>query len=166
MTTRFDDLGQISTATDGTLSLRFARRLAHPPQRVWSALTEAEQIGRWFMPGMLEPHVGGRVKFESEEEGGTLGEVTVWDPPRQLEYSWLRGGGDGPRSVVRWRLDPDGEGTVLTLEHRGVDRAVASGYGAGWHDFLDRLSRHLAGDDAVNWTGHYAELAERYRALT
>jgi len=28
MTTRFDDLGQILTATDGTLSLRFARRLA------------------------------------------------------------------------------------------------------------------------------------------
>lgn len=166
MQTRYDELGEISTADDGTLTLRFSRRLVDPPQRVWAALTEAEQIGRWFMPGTLEPRAGGRVNFESEEEGGTVGEVTVWDPPGDLEYSWMRAGGAGPRSIVRWCLEPNAEGTVLTLEHRGVDRTSASGYGAGWHDFLDRLPRHLAGEDAVNWAGHHDELVDRYRALT
>lgn len=68
----------------------------------------------------------------------------------------------GVRSGVR----SDGEGTLLTLEHRGVDREFASGYGAGWHDFLDRLPRHPAGQDAVNWTGHHDELLDAYRALT
>jgi len=33
-------LGEISTAPDGTLTLRFERRLAHPPEAVWAALTE------------------------------------------------------------------------------------------------------------------------------
>lgn len=165
MQIRYDELGRISIAADGTLTLRFVRRLTHPPQRVWAALTEAEQIARWFMPGTLEPRAGGRVRFESEEEGGTIGEVMVWDPPRQLEYSWMRMGGAGPRSVVRWSLEPKDEGTLLTLEHRGVDRATASGYGAGWHDFLDRLPRHLAGEDAADWTGRYDELLDRYRGL-
>jgi uncharacterized protein YndB with AHSA1/START domain len=146
--------------------LRFTRHLIDPPQRVWAALTEAEQIRRWFMPGTLEPRAGGRINFESEEDGGTVGEVMVWDPPRKLEFSWMREGGRGPQSIVGWQLEPDGEGTLLTLEHRGVDRASASGYCAGWHDFLDRLPRHLAGEDAVNWAGHHAELSERYRALT
>ncbi|MDQ3689385.1 MAG: SRPBCC family protein [Chloroflexota bacterium] len=166
MATRDDELGQISTDADGTITLRFVRRLAHAPPRVWAALTETEQIARWFMPGTVEPRIGGHVKFESEEEGGTLGEVMMWNPPRQLEYSWLRAGGAGPRSVVAWRLEADGDGTLLTLEHRGVDNETASGYGAGWHDFLDRLPRHLAGEDALNWTGHHAELVEAYRALT
>lgn len=166
MPARHSDLGDISTAADGTLTLRFTRLLVDSPERVWAALTESEQIRRWFMQGTLEPCAGGRVRFESEEEGGTVGEVVVWDPPRELEYSWVRNGGLGPRSVVRWRLAPEGEGTRLTLEHRGVDRAAAPGYAAGWHDFLDRLPRHLAGAEAVNWTGHYDQLVDRYRALT
>lgn len=161
----YDRLGEISNAVDGTLTLRFERRLSHPPERVWAALTETEELGRWFMAGTVEPHVGGRVRFESGEEGGTEGEVLAWDPPRLLEYSWVRGGDAGPRSLVRWRLTPDGDGTVLVLQHEGVARETAFDLGAGWHDFLDRLPRQLAGEDASDWTGRYAVLLDRYRAL-
>lgn len=33
-------LGEIVTAADCSLSLRFERQLAHPPEIVWAALTE------------------------------------------------------------------------------------------------------------------------------
>ncbi len=33
---------------DGTVTVRFVRQLAHPPQKVWRALTEAEHLDAWF----------------------------------------------------------------------------------------------------------------------
>ncbi len=162
-------LGEISTAPDGTLTLRFERRLAHPPEAVWAALTEPAQIAQWFMPGTLEPRAGGRIELDSGEGGGTVGEVLVWDPPRRLTYSWAREGGLGARSLVSWELQTEGtagDETSLVLEHSGVDRDTGYDYGAGWHDFLDRLPHHLAGEDTRGWTGRYEELLGQYRALS
>ncbi|MCW2567279.1 MAG: hypothetical protein JWN54_1376, partial [Mycobacterium sp.] len=32
----------------GRWQLRFTRRLPHPPQKVWRALTEPEHLAAWF----------------------------------------------------------------------------------------------------------------------
>ena len=156
-------LGEIVTAADGSLTIRFERQLAHPPERVWAALTEPAQLAQWFMPGTLEPSRGGRVHLDSGEEGGTVGEVLAWEPPRLLTYSWVREGGAGAHSLVRWELHPQGEDrTLLVLEHSGLEQHIAHDYGAGWHDFLDRLPDHLGGRTHA---GQYEELLVAYRAL-
>jgi len=79
-------LGEISTGADGSVTLRFERHLAHSPERIWAALTESAQLAQWFMAGSLEPRRGGRLRLDSGEEGGTLGEVLAWDPPRLLTF--------------------------------------------------------------------------------
>jgi len=159
-------LGEITTAPDGSLTLRFERQLAHSPELVWAALTEPTQLAQWFMPGTVEPRLGGRLQLDSGEEGGTVGEVLAWDPPRLLTYSWVREGGTGASSLVRWELHPQaGDHTLLVLEHSGLEHDIAYDYGAGWHDFLDRLPHHLAGDDGNDWTGQYEKLLVQYRAL-
>ena len=33
---------------DGKPTIRFTRRLDHPPERVWRALTEPDELKRWF----------------------------------------------------------------------------------------------------------------------
>ena len=33
---------------EGRWRLRFTRRLAHPPERVWAAITEREGLSAWF----------------------------------------------------------------------------------------------------------------------
>ena len=50
------------TRADGTLVtsgeiavIVFERRLAHPVDAVWAALTESEQLAAWLGPGTLEP---------------------------------------------------------------------------------------------------------------
>lgn len=160
-------LGTVSTTADGSLTLRFERQFAHPPETVWAALTDPAQLARWFMPGTIEPFRGGRLQLQSGENGGTVGEVVTWDPPRRLSYSWVREGGAGARSLVHWQLHPEGaagERTVLVLEHSGLDPETGYDYGAGWHDFLDRLPHHLAGDDS-SWKSRHEELLVEYRAL-
>lgn len=157
-----DRLGTVLTGEDGTLSLRFERALAHPPERVWRALTDPEEIARWFTLAKLEPEAGGRVHLDFGSQGEALGEITVWDPPRVLEHSWVW---EGRTSLVRWELTPTAEGTLLVLSHSGLDRDGAADYGAGWQVFVERLPLHLDGQDPTAVPDRYEELLERYRAL-
>ena len=43
----FDDLGELERR-DGTLQLRFVRRLAQTPDQVFDALTQPEHLRAWF----------------------------------------------------------------------------------------------------------------------
>ncbi|MBB4852698.1 hypothetical protein HNP40_000064 [Mycobacteroides chelonae] len=49
------------------------------------------------------------------------GEVLTVDPPRELIHQW------GPDDILRWRIEPTGNGWRLTLEHSMSDRGNASG---------------------------------------
>ena len=68
-----------------------------------------------------------------------------------------------PDSAVRFELRPDGDGTILALDHRGLPPGSIAGYGAGWHSHLDSLDAHLAGGEA-DWTARFQELGPAYAA--
>lgn len=76
---------------------------------------------------------------------------TACEPPRRLAVAWCYPG--EPESAAELRLRPDGDGTILELEHSRLPDGLAAGYGYGWEDFLDRLAALLAGadPDAVSW---------------
>ena len=92
--------------------LRFTRALPHAPEKVWRAITEPEHRKNWF-PDTVEGEfvAGAQLRFVSEyAEGGSFdGEVLQCDRPKLLEIRW---GTD----TLRFELQPDGTGTVLTLD--------------------------------------------------
>ena len=140
--------GQLSDS-GGQWQLRFERRLAHPQQKVWRALTEPEHRDAWF-PQRIEAGggwtAGARLKFISDvPEGSFDGELLVYDPPRTLAMRW---GAD----VLRFELAPDGDGTIFTLVSILAELGTAARAGAGWHTCLDILACTLAGQ-APPWTG-------------
>ncbi len=51
---------------------------------LWSALTDAERIPRWFSPITGQLELGGRYQLEGNAEGSVL----QCDPPEALEVSW------------------------------------------------------------------------------
>ena len=82
------------------------------------------------------------------------GEITRWEPPSLLEYTWpeISAGGD---SVGRFALRPIEGGCVLSLTHllrAGGDRAD---FLSGWHWHLDCLDAALLGEardfDRARW---------------
>jgi uncharacterized protein YndB with AHSA1/START domain len=118
--------------------LRFNRRLAHPPEKVWRAVIEPEHRDSWF-PQHIEGEwrVGARLKFLSEY-GDFDGEVLAYQPPSLVEFAW---GTD----VIRLEIKPDGAGTLLTLTDTFAEHGKAARDAAGWHVCLDALEAELAG---------------------
>ncbi|MCP3136914.1 SRPBCC domain-containing protein [Pyxidicoccus xibeiensis] len=139
---------------DGTLQkkgnlfeLRYERLLAHRPEKVWRALTDNAELSHWF-PARIEGarEAGAELRFVFPGESGppTTGKVSVFDPPRVLEFSWE---GD----VLRWELKPEGPGCLLVFTSTFDDRARAHRDGTGWHMCLENLETLLDGKPSVGF---------------
>ena len=140
------DHGTLETREDGKAVIRFERRLAHPVERVWTALTEPDEAIRWWGRVETDLEEGGRFDvtwLNTDDEGNPFtmhATITELEPPRVLETT-----GD-QHGVLRWELRPDGDGTLLTftstLELPGDFRTKVL---AGWHYHLDALATALDG---------------------
>lgn len=128
---------------DGKPVLRFERRLSHPIDKVWRALTDPAEIVGWF-PWVVEmdARVGGRMSFTHPKGLATAPDavITEWEPPHVFAYVW----NDEP---LRWELTEDGAGCVLVFTNGLPDRPRAAKIAAGWHMSLDALAAVLAGDE-------------------
>ncbi len=63
--------------------------------------------------------------------------------------------------MARFELRPDGTGTTLVLDHRGLPPSAIAGYGAGWHSHLDSLDAHVNGGQS-DWSARFEELGAEY----
>lgn len=161
----------------GRYGLRYERRLSHPPEKVWRALTESDQLRHWFPCDIVgERRTGAEVALPfwpdhverwSIEEPVVTGRILTWDPPSVFEWDWS---GD----TLRWELEPVDGGTVLTLTTwlAADDPSGAAGAGAGYHVCLDQLrelldsggtATPLVDMDTAPWQGRYSALMEAAR---
>lgn len=156
-----DDEARFGTVeeTDGGRRLRFVRRLAHPREKVWRALTEDEHLAAWFPQRIVGERAAGAVlsfEFRGGEAEPFAGRMRVVEPPAVLEYTW---GTD----VLRFELADDGAGCVLTLLDTVAERGTEARTAAGWHVCLDALEAALAGAaaDGPGWADVHARYVVR-----
>jgi uncharacterized protein YndB with AHSA1/START domain len=144
----------------GGWQLRFVRKLPHPVNKVWTAITEPEHLKAWFPDQIVvkEWKPGAALKFITQY-GDFDGEVLTVQPPRLLELRW---GTD----FLRFELAPDGEGSVLTLIDRIDQRGKAARDAAGWDVHLEKLVDHLAGrkpgEPSVHWQKVHPHYVEKF----
>jgi uncharacterized protein YndB with AHSA1/START domain len=116
-------------------TIRVERRFAHPPERVWRAVSEPAGLATWFPATVeIDLRIGGRVTFSFGDDG----EVTDLDPPRLLAFTWSG-------ELLRFELEPDGAGTRFRLTHTFPDRAAGASSAAGWQACIEALDRDLDG---------------------
>ena len=125
----------------GRPALRFERRLAHPVDAVWRAVTDPGELAHWF-PARVEVdlRVGGAMSFTFDDDAipNGSGEVRELDAPRLFAFTW-------DEDEIRIELEPDGDETALRFVHVLSDRDSAPKVAAGWHVCLDQLADRLGG---------------------
>ena len=155
--------GTIETVPGGGV-IRFERRLSHPVDQVWAAITEPARLAEWWLPFPADITVdlrpGGLMVMTGTEEPVSITcEILRVEPPTLLEHTHVDEG-----SKVRWELEAQGDGTVLRLSHFVVDpdSAIQNCYIVGLHQSLGRLTPALDGSPIDwDWEG-FARDQQRY----
>ncbi|AXE65706.1 hypothetical protein HPO_14846 [Hyphomonas polymorpha PS728] len=133
-----------------TRSIVIERDIAHPPEKIWRALTTPHLIEEWLMKNAFAPIAGHR--FQLRADWGTVDcEVLAIEPGRALAYSWNAGDdATGLRSTVTWTLTPTPTGTRLRMEQSGFRKGQPHYYGgamAGWPRMIDTIEAIAARPD-------------------
>jgi uncharacterized protein YndB with AHSA1/START domain len=136
-------------------TLSFERRVSHPVERVWRAITEPAELEHWFPSKVVvdELTTGAELSFAFEDMPldaplTMTGRVTDLDPPRVFGFYW-------GEDHLRFELEPidGGSGCALRLTVQLGTLEKAARDAAGWHVCLDRLQRFVGGDDGPAVTG-------------
>jgi uncharacterized protein YndB with AHSA1/START domain len=140
--------------TPGDLTLELRRGVPAPREAVWKALTEPEELAKWWGPdGFTTPsieldlRVGGAYRFAMQPPEGDLfhlsGEFTEVEPPSRLAYTfvWDPPNPDDRETVATVSLEDAGDSTELSLIQGSfaTDERLAL-HRDGWTESLEKLA--------------------------
>jgi uncharacterized protein YndB with AHSA1/START domain len=95
-----------------------------PAAKVWRALTDKDEMKRWYFElKEFKPEVGFEFRFSVDHEGFTYNhfcKITEVVPGRKLAHTWRYEGHAGD-SLVTFELFEEGDQTRLKLTHTGLD---------------------------------------------
>ncbi len=119
--------------------------------RVWTAITDPSELGRWFGDeAQVDLRRGGDATMIWEQHGRYAMRIEEVDAPRRLVWSWVHEPGvafdDAPATRVEWTLIPSSSGgTTLHLRETGFLTDLHQGQNdEGWDAELGELSDLLA----------------------
>jgi uncharacterized protein YndB with AHSA1/START domain len=153
-----------TSSASSTDTIRKQVDMKAAPERVWQALTDANQFGTWFRVKMDTPFVVGRhaggqithpgyehIRFEvlvEEMKAPTLF-VLRWHPyaiDPKVDYS------GEPMTRIEFRLEPLGTGTRLTVTESGFDKIPEHRRAecfrmndSGWAQQMQNIRAHVDG---------------------
>jgi uncharacterized protein YndB with AHSA1/START domain len=128
--------------------------IAHPPATVWAALTTAEGLSGWFgEEATIDLRPGGTARMSWANGSTAEMRIERVEEPRVFGYTWHVYGlpdDDPRRTYVEFTLEPDGDGTRLTVVETGfaqlpgdVHDKAFGGNVEGWANELGELVTYL-----------------------
>jgi uncharacterized protein YndB with AHSA1/START domain len=143
-------------SNDTALTLEVRRTIARPPERVFAAFTEADQLQRWLHPSdevrmevrALDFREGGGFRFHFTAADGAENEVAgvyrTIDPPNKLVFTWTWEKPEpmaGRETLVTFEFLPVEEGTEVAITHeRFPNDEIRKSHDKGWSGALENLN--------------------------
>lgn len=133
--------------------------IAAPADAVWKALTDAQDLARWFpLSAHVTPGAGGEIRMSWGPPWEGSSRIEIWEPDRRLRTrGFLETGG----AVIEYTLETRGGKTLLRLVQSGFepktdwDDEHFEGTRRGWRFELrclrHYLERHRGAPRAVAW---------------
>ena len=130
--------------------------LAHPPGKVWAALTTAEGLAAWFgNSATIDLRAGGTARIAWSTGDNADLRIERVGEPTVFGFTWHIYGlpdDDPRRTYVEFTLEPAGAGTRLTVVETGFAqlpedtyRKTYDGHVQGWASELGELAGYLDG---------------------
>lgn len=128
-------------------------------ERLWRAISEPEELSRWFSDQVtMERRVGGNIRFEWEEYGTANGVIALIEPPVRFAFRWRAHGvpeevtmEPANSTLVLFELEPTQSGTRLKVTESGfaelppaLREATIRENTSGWESELQDLVTYLA----------------------
>lgn len=132
------------------------KEFSHSIDKVWKAITEGEEISKWFINADFKPEIGYEYTFTAtEEHGGTQIKGKVLSvTPYHLQYTW-RVGDTGLDTTVSWKLEESNGTTKLVLEHSGMSKfpeqaatEMLGHFEKGWIACFDGLTKYFNNENS------------------
>jgi uncharacterized protein YndB with AHSA1/START domain len=128
--------------------------IAHPPAKVWAALTTADGLSAWFgQDASIDLRPGGSASMKWESGHTADMRVERVEEPTVFSFTWHINGlpeEDPRRTYVEFTLEPTGAGTRLTVVESGFAqlskdayRTAYDGNTRGWASELGELAEYL-----------------------
>jgi uncharacterized protein YndB with AHSA1/START domain len=118
-------------------------RIEAPPATVFRYLVDADRMSQWLgSSAVADARPGGDFRISLSNENVARGEFVEIVPNERVVWTW---GWENSESVppgsstVEVTLAADGDSTVVTLRHTGLDEEQATRHTYGWNVCLDRL---------------------------
>lgn len=136
--------------TSQTRSIVITSDIGSSPEKIFNALTRAEEIQQWF-PSKAEssPVTGGRYSFGFEFSDPEMAKARNHERKgrfldliagKKVSYDWM------DRTLVTFDIEKTGQGCRVTLTHKGwemKDDDNIREHTMGWTFFLQNLKDHL-----------------------
>jgi uncharacterized protein YndB with AHSA1/START domain len=138
--------------------------LKAPVSRVWKAIMDHEEFGQWFRVKLEAPFVAGQVARGRVTHPGY--EHVIWqavvqqiEPERLFSFTWHPYAVDQSvdyskeePTLVEFRVEPRGSGTLLTVTESGFDKLPAARRDeaflrneGGWAQQMENIRTHVGG---------------------
>ena len=154
----FDD--ELADEQAGELRLHLEKVFASPPDRIFAAFTNADELRRWWGPeSFTVPHLrftvaeGTRYRITMQPPDGDAfhlgGTFLVVEPPRRLvfTFAWEEPDPDDQETLVTLSFESAVGGTNLVLDQQPFKTEPRRElHRAGWTETLERLERFLDQD--------------------
>jgi uncharacterized protein YndB with AHSA1/START domain len=134
---------------------------------VWAALTDPAELDQWApfaaSRDLGAPGAATLTMVDGDQREDLPAVVRRVEAPSLLEYTW----GD---DLLRWELEPSGDGTRLILRHTLSTPGIEDKVAAGWHLCFEQLDEVAAGRPVAAIRGQDAmghgweDLRARYAA--
>lgn len=125
------------------------QRVNAPVEKVWNALTDKAQMKEWYFD-IPDFELGIHNEFNFYEPGSNRrfhhhAEILEVIPHEKIKHTWSYPEFSKEKTIVRWELEKDGDGTVVTLTHKGLENFDHLGpdfrtesFEAGWNEILGK----------------------------
>ncbi|MFN1215826.1 SRPBCC domain-containing protein [Chryseobacterium kwangjuense] len=100
-------------------------KLNAPAEKIWKALTDKNEMKSWYFTIRdFDPELGKEFDFYESCDGGKYlhhGRILEIIPNKKLKHTWAYPELSDAVTTVTWELQPEDNGTMVTLIHDHIE---------------------------------------------